>query len=249
MFERKIGAVAAAAVLGVASLGLFLAGAPRLISPEDADVAASVASERAVQARLAKQDEALQVQLAEQHAILERITARLGRMENELKRIPARSIAEDPQAPARTIPADLPADQPSRMTPEQLEETIRAEQEAAMERGRQRLAAIDGGWSSEPVDEGWAKSYEDEIWTALDSPDLGPLSVVDVGCRYSVCKLDLSGDPTVDAEELNAKLVELEPFQNTEFTTTKPEGGESGQIVIYLARPGGQGLSHLVGSP
>jgi hypothetical protein len=248
MFASKIAAVAACAVgataLGVVLFGILPAGVQPPVSPGANGTTASRTDDQAVQAQLAQQVEAMHAQLTKQDAAFALIAARLARIEN------AQPSALAPSGGAREQTLVDPAvDESERMTPAQMEEQIREEREAAMQVGRQRLAALDDGWSSESIDRGWAQPYEEDVWTALHSPDLGSLSVTDVSCRSSVCKLELRGDPTVDAVELNAKLVELEPFQNTEFTTTMSEGGEPGQVVIYLARPGGQGLSQLASSP
>jgi hypothetical protein len=241
MRAGALGAVAVAvAVAAVVVIGIFWASARNPTAPETAESAAALVGAAPAQADSARHEiEALHAQLAEQQDVLARVTSRMAQMEQELLAARTPAIREsDPYGEA---------EEALQITPEQFEDMMRAREEEAIEQDRRRLAAIDSGWMQEPVDRGWSVRYEDDVRAALSSDGFEAVALMGINCRSSVCKLELSGDSAVDAQELSLDLIDLEPFQDTEFTITIPENGSPGQVVIYLARPGGQGLSHLSG--
>ena len=236
--------VKAFAVVAVAAIvvGVFWAGSRSPTLPGYAESAADIACAESLQRQPTHQEaEALQGHLKELETTLASVISRMARLEYELRSGRAHSSANpDPYADA---------DEPYPMSREQVDDMVRAQEDAAIEKDRQRIAAIDSGWMSEPVDPSWAVRYENDVRAALGSAGFETVSLMDVDCRYSVCKLELNADQTINAGDLNLNLIELEPFQNTEFTTTTPEGGDPGTVIVYLARPGGEGLSHLSDRP
>jgi hypothetical protein len=192
-------------------------------------------------------DEVLKAQLAKQNEILAQMTARMATMEHQLKSGPARSEgARKAQAAGDAVAS---GDDRPRLTPQQVRDEMNAREAEIREKGKERFATIGAGWASEPVDPGWSERHEADIRTSLGSPEFESVSLADVDCRSSVCKLDISSSSDIDIEDFNIQLAKLRPFQDTEYTTSKPEGGDPGQVVIYLARPGGEGLASLAGNP
>jgi hypothetical protein len=238
MSSMRAGALGAVALAAMVVIGIFWASARDPTGRETAESASDLAVAAPAQVDSARQEiEALQAQLAKQQDVLARVTSRMAQMEQELSAARTPALREsDPYGDA---------EEPERMTTEQFEDMMRAREEEAIEQDRRRLAAIDSGWMHEPVDRGWSVRYEDDVRAALSSDGFEAVALMDINCRSSVCKPELSGDSAVDAQELSLNLIDLEPFQDTEFTITIPENGSPGQVVIYLARPGGQGLSHL----
>ncbi len=243
-----VAATAGAMVVG--AIGVFGFGASSPASPGGGAVTLGPDGDAASQARLRKQaDDPLQASLAKQNEEITRLTTRLGQLERELRSAPTRA-AEVPADQRHPLgEGSLVGDTLAPMTPDQVASIIRASEDESIARDRERIAAIDSNWASEPIDQKWAVRYEDDVREALGSLGSDSVSLTDVSCRASLCKLALNGDSAVDAGDLSINLTSLEPFQNTEFTITKPEGGDPGQMVIYLARPGGKGLSHLAASP
>ncbi len=240
-----------AAVVG--ALGAFWFGSQSFVQPAGVEVTSGAVGDGALQARLDKQrNDALQSDLAKQHEVITRLSARLAQMERELRSAPTRAVDGSPDQRGPIDEAGLVGDTPAPMTPDQAVDTIRAFEEESLRRDRERVTAIDGRWASEPIDHEWATRYEDDVREALDSLGSNSVTLTDINCRASMCKLALNnGDPAVDAgdlDALNTHLIDLEPFENTEFTITKPEGGDPGQIVVYLSRPGGNGLPQLATS-
>jgi hypothetical protein len=236
--------VKAFAVVAVAAIivGVFWAGSRSPTLPGYVESAADIAGAESLQGQPTHQEaDALRAHLEKQEATLERVISRMAQLEYELRSDRARLSTGPDQYAA--------ADEPYRMTPEQFDDMVRAQEDEAIEKDRQRIAAIDSGWMNEPVDPSWAVRYENDVRDAVSSAGFETVSLMDIDCRYSVCKLELNADQTINAEDLNLNLIELEPFQNTEFTTTTPEGGDPGPVIIYLARPGGEGLSHLSDRP
>jgi hypothetical protein len=238
MSSTKAGAFGAVAVAAMVVIGIFWASARGPALPGNAELTTDLAGAAPVQADSTRQEvEALQAQLAKQQDVLARVTSRIVQLEQELRADRDRtSTGSDPYGDAGEA---------VQITPEQFEDMMRAREEEAIEQDRRRVSAIDSGWMQEPVDRGWSVRYEDDVRAALSSDGFEAVALMDINCRSSVCKLELSGDSAVDAQELSLNLIDLEPFQDTEFTITIPENGSPGQVVIYLARPGGQGLSHL----
>jgi hypothetical protein len=236
MSIRRIGPLAAVAVSAVL-LGRFWAG--QAVEPSHGG---------AIPNEVSPGEDALRSQLQKQNDLLAQMTARLSRLEHERQSAPEfLGGGRDRSATADTGARDSGAPH-QRMTVQQIREEQSARETAAKEAGLQRLATIGKSWEREPVDPGWADRYEMDVRAALGSSEFDSVSLVDVDCRSNLCKLELSADPDTDASELSVSLTQLKPFQNTEFTTTKPEGGDAGQILIYLARPGGEGLAQHAAS-
>lgn len=194
----------------------------------------------------------LQSDLAKQNEVITRLSARLAQMERELRSAPTPAVDGSPDQRGPIDEAGLVGDTPAPMSPDQAVDAIRALEEESLRRDRERVTAIDSSWESEPIDHEWATRYEDDVREALDSLDSNSVTLTDINCRASMCKLALNnGESAVDVgdlENLNTHFVNIELFQDTEFTITKPEGGGPGEVVVYLARPGGKGLPQMATS-
>jgi hypothetical protein len=192
-----------------------------------------------------KGTEAVVAQLKEQSEALARINARIERLEQGLAS--ATSDAESRNRPTPQLDLDTLGPDPEPTMPEA--RALPTEEEIA-EEGRRQILALEAGLAHEGLDLSWAQAHSDDVRAALNSPGFEDLSLMGVDCRSSLCKLEVSWTPEgadsaeMTVHDLSANLMTLEPFQDTEYTIA-PSEQYPGEFVIYLARPGGKGLSRF----
>lgn len=106
------------------------------------------------------------------------------------------------------------------------------------QRGQQRLDWIDGELQAEGIDRKWVDEVDamlrDAFDTALSNKQLRSMSLADVDCRSTLCKVRVTHDNEVNLELLHAELTW--PLAGELPRSTMHS--EDGSTVIYLARDG-----------
>lgn len=185
-------------------------------------------------------------QLAEHGRVLEQIIERLTVLESLVR---SSDRPNEHERATSLSNADMPIAGGQPLSAQEIQEQLRVREEVAQDEGRRRIAAIDQSWMTEPVDRRWSGAYEEQVRAAFLASEWDSASWLDVNCRSSVCKMEFVGDASIDIDGVNAAMIALEPFQDTEFTITTPEDSAPGQIVVYVARPGSKHLSRFIDEP
>ncbi len=119
----------------------------------------------------------------------------------------------------------------------------RTEQER-VQRREARVMDLDTSLNSESIDETWQASAQMKINEVIDGTQLAGTDLVDLDCRDTLCKLEVSHHDETALEEFEENFAHQLAWNTSRFSTT--EQGADGRVyhTIYLSREG-----HALPSP
>jgi hypothetical protein len=128
------------------------------------------------------------------------------------------------------VPAPQEEGASTKLTPEEVDEQAQAVLEAQVQFIEETILA-------EEIDTEWSSWAELALIDACQSENMTGFDVVDVECRTTACRVEISLDGSVSPEEGLHNLSFVEPWDGASFTKIDV-GVEPFQAVVYLAREG-----------
>jgi hypothetical protein len=124
------------------------------------------------------------------------------------------------------------ADAPARTPEEEPAEEAHAHAEAQIQA---QTEVFEGIMLMEKTDPEWARAAQQTLHEAFHSEAMVGLHLVQVDCRTSLCRLDLSLDGSMTPEEAFHRLMHSDFWQGQSFVRID---GEPAEVVVYLSREG-----------
>ena len=109
---------------------------------------------------------------------------------------------------------------------------------AAQQETEQYTKALDTSFQKEEPDRDWSSRSINEIQATLKSKDAAGMSIIDIQCRSTLCRIVAEGDLIQVGKVLHRSLPKLSTSFSQSLMTRVNGKGDRVNTVIYLVRQG-----------